>query len=60
VRLLGILALAAGIFGTVIATPAAFRARRPADLAWALLAPAAALLAIAGLVTIVSPSLLVD
>jgi len=58
VRLLGILALVAGIVITVIATPAAFRARRPADLAWALLAPAGVLLAIAGLVTVVSPKLL--
>jgi len=60
VRLLGILALAAGIAVSAYSTVAAFRARRPADLAWALVAPIAVLLAFVGLVTVVSPSLLAD
>jgi hypothetical protein len=55
VRLIGILALLAGILVTVHATAAMFRAPRPRDLVWALVAPVAALLALAGLVTIISP-----
>jgi hypothetical protein len=60
VRLIGILALIAGLTGTVHATRAAFRAPRPLDLVWAVVAPAAAILAIVGLVTIVSPGFLAD
>lgn len=59
-RLLGILMFVAGLAGTVYAGDAAFRSRRPADLAWALAAPAAALLAIVGLVTVISPGFLAD
>lgn len=60
VRLVGILALVAGVVATAKIVPAMFRARRPLDLAFALAAPVTVLLAIAGLVTIVSPRFLVD
>ena len=60
VRLIGIVAVIAGLLGTLHATRAAFAAPRPADLVWALVAPIAALLTIAGLVTIVSPGFLTD
>ena len=59
-RLLGILALLLGIGGTVYAADATFRARRPMDLAWAIVAPLAAVVAIVGLVTVVSPSFLAE
>ena len=59
-RLIGIVALIAGLVGTLHATTAAFRAPRPLDLVWALVAPVAAILAIVGLVTIVSPGFLTD
>jgi hypothetical protein len=55
VRLLGLLALFVGIAGTVVAVPAAFRARRPADLVWALVAPLAVVAVVFGLVSIVFP-----
>jgi hypothetical protein len=60
VRLLGILALAAGIAGTVQAITSALSARRPLDLAWAALAPATIVLALVGLLTILSPGFLLD
>ncbi len=59
-RLVGILAFVLGIVGTVVAADQAFRARRPVDLAWAIAAPIAALLAILGLVTVISPGFLAD
>ena len=59
-RLIGIVALIAGLVGTLHATAAAFRAPRPLDLVWGLVAPIAAILAIVGLVTIVSPGFLTD
>lgn len=59
-RLVGILAFVLGIVGTVVAADQAFRARRPVDLAWAIAAPIAALLAILGLVTMISPGFLAD
>lgn len=59
-RLLGILLLVVGVGGTAYAGDAAFRSRRPADLAWAVAAPVAAVLAIVGLLTVVSPGFLAD
>ena len=57
-RLVGILALLLGSAGTAYATWASFHARRPLDLAWGLLAPFAAFLAILGLITTVFPDFL--
>lgn len=57
-RLIGILALILGLAGTLHASAAMFRASRPLDLVWALVAPVAALLTIVGLVTIISPGFL--
>lgn len=56
--LVGILAFAAGVAGTAYAIGGAFSARRPMDLVWAAAAPVAVVLAIVGLVTIVSPDFL--
>jgi hypothetical protein len=39
----------------VHAIPAAFRARRPLDLIWALVAPVAVVILVVGLVSIVFP-----
>jgi hypothetical protein len=44
-----------GIAGTVHAVPAAFRARRPLDLVWALIAPLAVVALVVGLVSVVFP-----
>ena len=54
-RLLGLFLLITGVVGTAHALPAAFRARRPLDLIWALAAPIAVVAAVLGLVAIVDP-----
>jgi hypothetical protein len=59
-RLLGIVALIAGVVGTARAVPAALGGRRPADLAWALAAPVAVLMAVLGAVALVCPDALAD
>ncbi|MCA9678521.1 MAG: hypothetical protein H6708_17240 [Kofleriaceae bacterium] len=57
-RLVGILALAVGAAGAAYAIHAALTARRPTDLAWALVAPLAIGLAVIGVVTTVFPGFL--
>lgn len=49
VRILGVILLLAGSAGTAYATWAVFHRGRPADVAFAVLAPLAALLALTGL-----------
>jgi hypothetical protein len=55
VRILGALLFALGSAGTVYSTWAMYRRRRPADVLFALCAPIAALIALAGLLLVFVP-----
>lgn len=57
-RLLGLLLLALGGTGTVAGVSRLFRERRPRDLMWALLAPAALAIALLGAVLVFVPDFL--
>ena len=58
VRILGVILLLAGSAGTAYATWAIFHRGRPADVAFAVAAPVAALIALAGLVLAFVPGFL--